>query len=63
MLCSAIDEVFAQDIKGVVFNFASSFPSSSITKALISGDSGVHLEEHAVLGQNQALFDANQGLA
>ena len=58
-----MDEAFAQDIKGVAFNIASSFPSSSTTKALISGVAGVHLEEHAVLGQNQALFDANQDLA
>lgn len=69
ILCTAVDEAFAQDIKAVAFSLRSSVPSTAITKAstsLTSGSSGSsakHLEASAVLEEIQAVFDVNQDLA
>lgn len=68
ILCTAVDEAVAQDIKAVAFSLRS-VPSAPITKASTSstsgssGSSAKHLEASAVLEEIQAVFDVNQDLA
>ena len=68
ILCTAVDEAVAQDIKAVAFSLRS-VPSAPITKASTSstsgssGSSAKHLEASAVLEDIQAVFNVNQDLA
>ena len=71
ILCTAVDEAVAQDIKAVAFSLRS-VPSAPITKASTSstsgssgssGSSAKHLEASTVLEDIQAVFNVNPDLA